>query len=152
MITVGEKVKDFKLVDFEGVSHTLKEHLGKKVVVYFYPKDNTPGCTTQACSFRDYFKELKDLGVVLYGISADDQKSHERFVKKYDLPFTLLSDSDLNVAKYFGAYGLKTSFGVKKMGLIRSTFLIDEKGCLSKIWLPAKAKTNAEEVFNYLTK
>lgn len=152
MVKIGEKIKDFKLLDFKGNVHTLGEHLGKKVLIYFYPKDNTPGCTMQACSFRDYFEELKGLGVVIYGISGDNSKSHQKFTEKYDLNFTLLSDEDNSVSKYFGAYDLKTMFGVKKMGIIRSSFLIDEEGKLAYIWKPAKAKTNAEEVFNYLTK
>ncbi len=152
MIIIGQKVKDFELLDFKGIKHTLSEHLGKKVLIYFYPKDNTPGCTTQACSFRDYYEDLKQLGVVIYGISGDDSKSHEKFVNKYSLPFVLLTDEDFKVSTYFKAYDLKTIFGVKKMGIIRSTFLIDEKGNLEYVWKPAKAKTNAEDVYNYLTK
>lgn len=150
MLKVGDKVKDFTLLDFNGKSHTLSNHLGKKVVVYFYPKDNTPGCTKQACDFRDNYHEINNKNVVLYGISPDGAKSHEKFSSKFDLPFTLLSDEDHNVATYFGAYGEKTSFGKKTKGIIRSTFIIDEKGVVEKIWHPAKATKNVLEVVNYL--
>ena len=126
MLKVGDKVKDFTLLDFNGKSHTLSNHLGKKVVVYFYPKDKTPGCTKQACDFRDNFHEIKSKNVVLIGISPDGAKSHERFINKFNLPFILLSDETKEVATYFGAYGEKVSFGKKTLGIIRSTYLIDE--------------------------
>ncbi len=150
MLKVGDKVKDFTLLDFNGKSHTLSNHLGKKVVVYFYPKDNTPGCTKQACDFRDNYHEINNKNVVLYGISPDGAKSHEKFSSKFDLPFTLLSDEDHNVATYFGAYGEKTSFGKKTKGIIRSTFIIDEKGVVEKIWHPANSSKNPLEVVSYL--
>lgn len=152
MIKIGEKIKDFQLFDYEGKKHTLTEHSGKKVLVYFYPKDNTPGCTSQACSFRDYYEQLRGLNVVIYGISGDDSFSHQKFSNKYSLPFTLLSDEDFSVSSYFGAYDEKTTFGITKMGIIRSSFLIDENGILEYIWKPAKAKTNAEDVYNFLLK
>ncbi|MCK9492980.1 MAG: thioredoxin-dependent thiol peroxidase [Acholeplasmataceae bacterium] len=150
MLDVGTKVNDFSLLDSEGNIHTLSEHLGKKVVVYFYPKDSTPGCTTQACSFRDNYHEINRLNVVLYGISPDDSNSHIKFSEKYNLPFTLLSDPDHKVSKYFGAYGKKSLYGKIFDGMIRSTFIIDETGKIEKVWKKADAKTNADAVVKYL--
>lgn len=150
MLEVGTKVKDFSLLDSEGKTHALSEHLGKKVVVYFYPKDNTPGCTTQACSFRDYYHEINNMNVVLFGISPDDSNSHIKFSEKYNLPFTLLSDPDHKVSKYFGAYGKKNLYGKIFDGMKRSTFIIDEEGKVEKVWKKASAKTNAEAVVKYL--
>ncbi|MGI6771799.1 MAG: thioredoxin-dependent thiol peroxidase [Acholeplasmataceae bacterium] len=152
MLKIGDKVQDFKLFDYSGNIHTLSEYLGKKIVIYFYPKDNTPGCTRQACDFRDNFHEIKRLNVVLFGISADGAKSHERFSNKFNLPFTLLSDEDNKVATYFGAYGDKKVFGKKTVGIIRSTYIIDEKGIIEQIWHPANASKNVLEVVNYLNK
>lgn len=150
MLKINDRVKDFSLYDFDGNKHTLKEHVGKKVVIYFYSKDNTPGCTAQACSFRDYFDDLKQMGVILFGISPDGPDSHKKFSNKFNLPFTLLTDNDLVVAKYFGAFGIKNVFGIKKEGLIRSTFLIDEEGYVKQIWKPARAKNNAFEVYQFI--
>lgn len=150
MLKVGDKVKDFSLKDFEGNTHSLSEHKGKKIVVYFYPKDNTPGCTTQACDFRDQFHEIKNKDVVLYGVSPDNASSHEKFINKYNLPFTLLSDETTDVAAYFGAFGKKRVFGKKGEGIIRSTYIIDEMGLIEKIWHPASATKNVAEVIEYL--
>ena len=152
MLKVGDKVKDFKLKDFEGNEHTLSEHLGKKVVVYFYPKDNTPGCTRQACDFRENYHHIKNMNVVLFGISPDSSSSHEKFKNKYNLPFILLSDESKEVAKQFGAAGEKTMFGKEVFGIVRSTYIIDENGIVEKIWRPAKASKNVEEVIEYLNK
>lgn len=152
MLKVGSKVKDFNLLDFEGNKHSLSKYLGKKIVVYFYPKDNTPGCTTQACNFRDNFSYFKENDIVLLGISPDLAKSHEKFVSKYTLPFPLLNDEDNSVAKYFGAWGTRNVYGREIDGIIRSTYLIDEKGYLEKVWHPANAYKNTDEVIEYLNK
>jgi len=152
MLEAGTKVQDFTLLDMDGKAHTLSDHLGKKVVLYFYPKDNTPGCTTQACSFRDHYHEIKNKNVVLYGISPDDSSSHIKFTEKYNLPFELLSDPDHKVSKYFGAYGKKNLYGKIFDGMIRSTFVIDEEGKIEKVWKRASAKTNATDVVEYLNK
>ncbi|MGI6360218.1 MAG: thioredoxin-dependent thiol peroxidase [Acholeplasmatales bacterium] len=150
MLKVGSKVKDFKLLDFLGNIHSLSQYLGKKVVIYFYPKDNTPACTRQACNFKDNFGYLKENGIVLLGISPDGQKSHEKFASKYSLPFTLLSDEDNSVAKYFGAWGTKNVYGKQIDGIIRSTYIVDEEGNLEKAWHPANASKNPNEVIEYL--
>ncbi len=150
MLKIGSKVKDFNLLDFEGNMHTLSNYLGKKVVIYFYPKDNTPGCTKQACNFRDNFTYFKEKDIILLGISPDGAKSHEKFTNKYNLPFTLLSDEDHSVSKYFGAWGIKNLYGRQFEGIIRSTYIIDEKGYLEKVWHPANASKNTLEVIEYL--
>lgn len=150
MLKVGDKVKDFKLFDYKGNSHKLSDYIGKKVVIYFYPKDNTPGCRKQACLFRDNYHEIVNNNVILLGISSDNAKSHERFIDKYNLPFTLLSDDTKEVATYFGAFGEKNMYGKKVMGIIRSTFVIDEKGVIEKVWHPANSSKNPLEVVSYL--
>lgn len=150
MYKIGDEVKDFTLLDGDGNAHTLSSYLGKKVVIYFYPKDNTPGCTTQACEFRDNYHEIKKNNVMLFGVSTDDAKSHQKFSEKYNLPFTLLTDPDGEVAYRFGAFGEKLVFGRTIMGMIRSTFIIDEEGKLEKAWPNANSKTNASEVVAYL--
>lgn len=150
MLEIGQHVGDFNLKDAKGNIHTISEHLGKKLVIYFYPKDNTPGCTKQACNFRDNYHHFNNENVVLYGISFDDAKSHERFIQKHDLPFTLLTDDSQEVAKRFGAFGERNVFGRVIGGLIRSTFVIDELGNLEKMWRPASASKNTKEVVDYL--
>ncbi|NMA06059.1 MAG: thioredoxin-dependent thiol peroxidase [Acholeplasmataceae bacterium] len=152
MVKEGNKVKNFNLLDFLGNEHSLSKYLGKKVVIYIYPKDNTPGCTAQACNFRDNYEYFKENDIVLLGISADSQKSHEKFINKYKLPFTLLSDEDYSVIKYFGAWGVRNVYGRQIKGIIRSTYLIDEKGYLEKVWHPANAYKNTLEVIEYLNK
>lgn len=150
MLKIGDKVNNFSLLDYAGNTHTLSEHLGNKIVVYFYPKDNTPGCTKQACDFRDNYHEIKNRNVVLFGISPDGANSHSRFIDKYNLPFILLSDVDKKIAEYFGAFGDKRTFGKTTKGIIRSTYIIDENGMIEKIWHPAQATNNVKEVVNYL--
>ncbi|VEU80318.1 thioredoxin-dependent thiol peroxidase [Haploplasma axanthum] len=146
MLKKGDKVKDFTLLDANGVKHSLSDYLGKKVVVYFYPKNDTPGCTSQACGFRDEFDLYREKGIVILGISKDDVKSHEDFKNKYHLPFTTLSDESLDVIKYFGAYGEKKMFGKPYMGVLRSTFVIDEEGKLLVSMPKVDAKNNAKDV------
>lgn len=150
MLEVGTKVKDFNLKDGLGQTHKLSDYLGKKVVIYFYPEDDSPGCTTQACTFRDIEPELKNLNVALLGISPDSVESHQAFQTKYGLPFTLLSDPNHEIATYFGAYGTKNMYGKMVVGIIRSTFILDEKGVIEKVFKRASAKTNAESVLAHL--
>jgi thioredoxin-dependent peroxiredoxin len=145
MLKPGDKAPDFKLDSTDGPV-SLKSLRGKKVVVYFYPKDDTPGCTREACDFRDNLAPLKQAGAVILGVSKDSLESHEKFRSKYQLPFTLMSDPDFDVAKAFGAYGEKVSFGVKKLGLIRSTFLIDEEGKVQKVWPKVAVDGHVEKV------
>lgn len=146
MLTIGQAAPDFTLQDQDGQTHSLQALRGRKVVVYFYPKDNTPGCTKQACSFRDQFAELTARGVVVLGISPDSTASHRKFADKHQLPFTLLADPDHQVAEAFGAWGEKTLYGRKFMGLMRSTFLIDESGQIVHVWKKPKTDIHAEEV------
>ncbi len=123
---LGELAPDFTMLDQDGKSHTLSEYRGQKVVVYFYPKDDTPGCTTEACSIRDDYGLFEKNGIKVFGVSYDDVQSHKKFAEKYDLPFSLLSDSDKSVAKAYGADGLFVTS--------RKTYLIDEEGILRKIY------------------
>ncbi|MBM7453386.1 peroxiredoxin Q/BCP [Acholeplasma morum] len=150
MLEVGMKPKDFQLKDAFGKTHKLSDYLGKKVVLYFYPKDNTPGCTTQACSFRDIYQELTNENVVLLGISTDDAMSHKNFIESYNLPFVLLSDPDHEVSSYFGSYGEKNLYGKITIGMKRSTFILNEEGVIEKVFKKASAKTNASAVLTFI--
>ena len=150
MLEVGMKPKDFQLKDAYGKTHKLSDYLGKKVVLYFYPKDNTPGCTTQACSFRDIYQELTNEKVVLLGISTDDAMSHKNFIESYNLPFVLLSDPDHEVSSYFGSYGEKNLYGKITVGMKRSTFILNEEGVIEKVFKKASAKTNASAVLTFI--
>lgn len=150
MLEVGIKPNDFSLKDAYGKTHKLSDYRGKKVVLYFYPKDNTPGCTTQACTFRDINKDLTESGVVVIGISGDDAMSHKQFIEDFDLPFVLLTDLNYSVSTYFGSYGEKNMYGKIIIGMIRSTFIIDESGVVEKVFKRASAKTNASSVLAYI--
>ena len=133
-ITEGRKAPSFTLPDAEGRPVSLGDFKGKDVVVYFYPRDDTPGCTKEACGFRDYWKELQRAGVVVLGISADSGESHKKFAAKYRLPFTLLSDADRKVMTAWGAYGDKMMYGKKTKGVIRSTVWVGPDGTVRKHW------------------
>jgi thioredoxin-dependent peroxiredoxin len=134
MLKVGTKVNNFSLVDAFEKRHQLSDYYGKKIVIYFYPKDDTPGCTTQACAFKETYDEFKKNDVVVIGISKDDSKSHQNFIEKYDLPFILLSDEDLEVSNYFGVYVEKSMYGKKYMGVSRSTFVLDEQCIITHVF------------------
>ena len=149
-IAEGAKAPAFSLKDQDGKTVKLADFKGKQVVLYFYPKDNTPGCTTEACSFRDHSAELKEKGAVVLGVSKDDQTSHTRFAKKYQLPFPLLVDADHKVAEAYGAWGEKSLYGRKFLGTIRSTFLIGADGKLKKAWPKVKVAGHTEEVLEAL--
>lgn len=146
MIKIGNKAPEFKLPDQNGEIHTLKQYLGKKVLLYFYPKDDTPGCTTEACNFRDGYKDFEKLGLVILGVSADSVKSHKKFAEKFDLPFPILSDEEKKVCEAYGVWGKKKFMGREYMGIARTSFLIDEKGKIEKIYEDVKSKEHAEEV------
>ncbi len=150
ILKIQDKAPDFELKDKDGVVHKLSDYLGQKIVVYFYPRDNTPGCTRQACAFASAFNEYEKLGVKVIGISKDSEASHERFSKKYDLPFILLSDPDRSAIEAYGVWQEKKLYGKLSFGIVRSTFLIDERGMVEKIWPKAKPDTNAEEILQYL--
>lgn len=148
MLKEGRKAPDFKLPDQEGNIVKLSGFKGKKVALYFYVRDFTPGCTNQACSMRDGEEYLKKAGIVTIGISTDSIESHKKFVQKYDLPFILLSDEGAKVAKKYGVYGMKTFMGRKFMGVKRTTFLIDEKGMIVKVMPKVDVKNHANEVLD----
>ena len=145
-IKEGDKAPDFAVPDQEGDVVRLKDLRGKKVVLYFYPKDDTPGCTKEACSFRDSFARFKRGGVEVLGVSLDSEKSHQKFITKYNLPFRLLADTDRKLSESYGTYGEKKFMGRTYMGNNRMTFLIDEKGKVKKIFSKVKPEDHADEV------
>lgn len=151
MPTVGELVPDFTLQDQDGKSHTLSQYRGKKVVLYFYPKDMTPGCTVQAEGMRDSMNDLESKGIVVLGVSVDDVKSHKKFVEKHDLNFPLLSDIDKKVVEEYGVWKEKSMFGKKYMGIQRDTFLIDEEGKLIQHFTKVNPLKHAGQVLEVLS-
>lgn len=146
MITIGEKAPDFTLTSGEGKEISLSDFLGKKVVLYFYPKDYTSGCTTEACQFRDSFGDFESAETVVLGVSPDTEKSHQNFTSKYDLPFILLADKDKEVIRLYDAEKEKNMYGKKVMGVERSTFIINEEGILVKEYRKVKADGHADAV------
>ena len=150
MLTVGQKAPDFTLNDQNGNPVSLSDFLGKKVVVYFYPKDNTPGCTRQACAFAGAYEAFKQKDVVVIGISKDSVASHVKFAEKYSLPFILLSDPDRTAIESFGAWAEKKLYGKVSMGVVRCTFVIDEQGIVSHVMPKAKPDTNSAEILEML--
>ena len=146
MIKEGTAAPDFTAINTNGDTIRLKDLRGKKVVLYFYPKDDTPGCTKEACSFRDAFSEYKKLGIEVIGVSTDSEASHKKFTAKYKLPFTLLADTDHSIADAYGVYGEKKFMGRTYMGVKRMTFLIDEKGKVKKVFEKVKPEEHAREV------
>lgn len=149
----GKSAPQFELAGSDGKSHSLKEYAGKTVVIYFYPKDNTPGCTKEACGFRDLKPELDRQGVVLLGVSKDSLKSHDKFINDFGLPFVLLSDPEAGMMAAYGAYGEKVQYGKKSMGTIRSTVVVSPDGTVMKHWPKvAKAETHPAEVVEFLKK
>lgn len=146
MITTGTKAPDFSLQDQNGDTHTIAQYKGKKILLYFYPKDDTPGCTTEACSFRDNYEELQKAGLVVLGVSKDNVKSHKKFADKYELPFPLLADEDTEVCKAYGVWKLKKFMGREYMGIDRVSFLIDEEGKIAKVYEEVKPKEHVAEV------
>ncbi len=150
MLKVGDEAPEFKLHDETGKEISLSDFKGKKVIVYFYPKDDTPGCTKEACSFRDVYDEILEAGAVVIGISKDDSKSHERFKNKYNLPFYLLSDPEQKVLEAYGAWQEKKMYGKVYMGIARITFIIDEDGIIQKAYPKVKPESHAEEILEAL--
>ena len=146
MLNVGDTAPDFTLSDQFGEIHKLSDYRGKKVVLYFYPKDDTPGCTKEACSFRDNFQEYRKRKMVVLGVSKDSTKSHVKFSEKYSLPFTLLSDDDTEVSQAYGVWGLKKFMGKEYYGINRMTFIIDENGQILRIYEKVKPENHAEEI------
>jgi peroxiredoxin Q/BCP len=150
MLAEGTKAPDFTLPDEEGTEVRLSSFRGKKVVLYFYPKDNTPGCTKEACSFRDVYDEILSLGAVVIGMSADSRKSHTSFKNKFNLPFHLLSDPDKKVLELYEAIGEKKMYGKTYQGILRSTYIIDEEGTIIKAYPKVKPDDHAAEVLEAL--
>ena len=140
----------FTLPNAQGESISLEDYRGKKVVLYFYPKDSTPGCTTEACDFRDATQAFEENNTVILGVSADSQKRHQNFIAKYDLPFQLLSDVEHEVCEQYGVWQLKKNYGKEYYGIVRSTFLIDESGEIVKEWRSVKVKDHVAEALQYV--
>lgn len=146
MVKQGSAAPAFKTTDANGNAVSLKDYRGQKVVLYFYPKDDTPGCTKEACSFRDSFSKFKKQGIAVLGVSPDSEASHKKFSAKYKLPFTLLADKDKSISEAYGVYGEKKFMGRTYMGVHRTTFLIDEKGKIKKVFEKVKPDEHASEV------
>jgi peroxiredoxin Q/BCP len=146
MIEVGQPAPDFTLPDQTGAEVTLSKLRGKPVVLYFYPRDNTPGCTKEACAFRDARKDYEKAGAWVLGVSPDSSKSHQKFVEKFELPFTLLADTEKTVCEKYGVWQEKTLYGKKSMGVVRSTFLIDGKGIVRHVFPKVKVEGHSDEV------
>jgi len=149
-LAIGDKAPDFSLLDENEKTVTLSNLRGKKIVLFFYPKDNTPGCTKEACDFRDTFSQFKKQGVEVFGISKDNAKAHAKFITKYSLPFSLLVDDNADVCQAYGVINKKSMFGKTFLGIQRSTFLIDEKGIISAIWRKVKVPGHVEQVLEKL--
>ena len=149
MLQVGMNAPDFTLPDQDGNQVSLSQFRGKKVVVHFYPRDNTPGCTRQACAFRDSFAQFRAMDVAVIGISKDTEASHQRFIRKFELPFLLLADPDLTAIKAYEVWQEKKMYGKTAFGTARTTFVIDEQGKILKIFEKAKPDTNASEILEY---
>ena len=150
MLEVGMKAPDFTLLDKGGNSVSLSDFLGKKVVLYFYPKDSTPGCTRQVCAFAQNHSNFEDKNVVVIGVSKDSVASHLKFAEKYELPFVLLSNPELQAIQAYGVWQEKKLYGKVSMGVVRSTYLIDEQGVIEKVMPKVKPDTNAAEILAYL--
>ena len=149
-LQIGEKAPDFKLQDQFGDLHKLSDYLGKKVILYFYPKDNTPGCTTEACNFRDNYALFRAKGLQILGVSADNVKSHKGFQEKFSLPFLLLADTDHAVSEAYGVWALKKMMGKEYFGIVRTTFVIDEEGKISGVYEKVKPEEHAQEIIQDL--
>ena len=150
MLKIGDKMPEFEVVDQDGNVVSSKDFIGKKTIVYFYPKDNTPGCTRQACAFGESYEAFQAKNTVVIGISKDSAASHLRFAEKYHLPFILLSDPELQAIQAYGVWQEKKLYGKVSMGVVRSTYLIDERGMIEKVMPKVKPDTNAGELLEYL--
>lgn len=152
MLNIGDKAPDFLTKDQDGKDFKLSDNFGKKIVLYFYPKDDTPGCTKEACSFRDNFEELEKTGILVVGVSPDDSESHKSFINNYKLPFTLLSDTNKDVLSLYDAYGEKNMYGKISLGVLRKTFLINEDATIVHIFKKPKTDIHAKEVLEKFKK
>ncbi len=150
MLETGMKAPEFTLPDKDGNSVSLADFIGKKVVLYFYPRDNTPGCTRQACAFAGAYEAFKEINAVVIGISKDSVASHQKFAEKHGLPFILLSDPELTAIQAYGVWQEKKLYGKVSMGVVRTTFVIDETGVIEKVMPKVKPDTNAADILAYL--
>ena len=150
MVEPGDLAPDFTLADGEGRPVNLGDFAGQKVILYFYPKDSTPGCTKEACSLRDHNARLREMGVAVLGVSADKAASHQRFAAKHDLNFPLLTDEGWQVARAYGSYGPKKLYGNLMEGVLRQTYLIDEQGHIEKVWRKVRTATHGADILEYL--
>lgn len=150
MLKTGDKAPDFEALTDAGKTLSLKDFRGKKVILYFYPRDNTPGCTQEACDFRDSMARFQRKGTVVLGVSPDSAASHQKFKTKYELPFPLLVDEDHKIAESYGVWAEKSMYGRKFMGIVRSTFLIDEKGKVAEVYGKVKVKGHVDELLGKL--
>lgn len=150
MLEINTKAPDFELMDQSGNVVRLSDFAGKKVVLYFYPRDNTPGCTRQACAFAGAYALFRELDVVVIGVSKDSVASHQRFAEKYNLPFILLADPELQAIQAYGVWQEKKNYGKVSMGVVRSTYIINEDGFIEKVMPKVKPDTNAAEILEYL--
>ena len=150
MLPIGTQAPSFALPDQNGRVHTLEEYRGKKVVLYFYPKDNTPGCTKQACDFGELYPQFTEKGAVVLGVSKDSVASHKKFEEKYGLPFTILSDEGLETIKAYDVWQEKNMYGKKTMGVVRTTYLIDESGVIVRAFGKVKAAENPQQMLDML--
>lgn len=147
-LNVGDKVPFFSVTDNTGKKHTLKDYQGKKVVFFFYPKANTPGCTAEACDLRDHYTELQNAGFTLLGVSADNEKAQQNFVSKFDFPFPLLADTEKKVINAFGVWGPKKFMGKEYNGIHRMTFIVDEMGIVERVISKVETKNHAAQILN----
>ena len=150
LLTVGTQAPEFTTTDQDGQQRSLSDFKGKKVILYFYPKDNTSGCTKEACAFRDRFDEFRQLGVEILGVSIDSEKSHQSFAQKHHLPFTLLADTEKRLVQAYAVWGEKSLYGKKYMGTNRVTYLIDEAGKIAAVFPKVKPDTHPEEILAVL--
>ena len=151
MLEIGTKAPDFTLPDQNGVSRSLSDYAGQKIILYFYPKDMTSGCTKQACAFGDLYPQFREKGAVVLGISKDSVESHKKFEEKYGLPFILLSDTQKAVIKAYEVWKEKNMYGKKTMGIVRTTYLIDENGIIAKAFEKVKAADNPAQMLEIIT-
>lgn len=145
-LNIGDPAPDFAIPDQDGIVHKLADYAGRKLVIYFYPKDDTPGCTAQACNLRDNYYDLRQKGYEVIGVSVDDEKSHQKFIQKFELPFTLLSDINHEMVEAYGVWQEKSMYGRTYMGTMRYTFIIDEKGIIQNIITKVDTKEHANQI------
>lgn len=145
-LQIGDQAPDFQIPDQDGIVHKLADYRGRKLVIYFYPKDDTPGCTVQACNLRDHYYDLRQQGYEVIGVSVDDEATHQKFIHKFELPFTLLSDTEHKMVEAYGVWQEKNMYGRKYLGTMRYTFVLDEKGIIQDIITKVDTKNHAAQI------